>query len=158
MDFFRLPDLLNTQLPEDLDSQGSRTVLGHRHIGRQDSNLPRMMDFPACVSLDTDNLLSERKGIIVQDRLRQLRSRGGTKTVVIKDETLSLVQDYDKIVTSTFVPRNSPRLAASSLTSCFWTELRWLNGWTFSSVCLPFPRCSHIPPANPSMSRTGLFP
>jgi hypothetical protein len=44
------------------------------------------VDLPASVSLDTDDLLSEGKQIIVQDRLRQLGQRGGTKTAVIKDE------------------------------------------------------------------------
>src|SRR2546430_13567411 len=39
MDFLRVPDPLNAHLTEDLDGQGSRTILGHRHIDRKSTRL-----------------------------------------------------------------------------------------------------------------------
>src|SRR5437870_12683923 len=113
-----------------------------------------MVDFPAFISLGADDLLGEGKRIIVQDRLRQLRQEAERKLPLLK-MNLDPIQSYDKIVTSTFVPMNSPRLVASSLTSCFWAGLWGLNGCILSSVRSLFRRCSHTPPAIPSMSRTG---
>src|SRR5712664_24716 len=72
MDFFRVPDLLDAHLTENLDRQRPRTVLGHGHVGRQDTNLPRTVDFPNSVRLDTDDLLRERKRIVAEDSLGQL--------------------------------------------------------------------------------------
>ena len=65
MDLFRIPDLLNTHLTENLDRQGSRTVLSHGHVGRNDSNLSRTVDLTATVSLDANDLLRERKRVVV---------------------------------------------------------------------------------------------
>ena len=86
MDFLRVPDLLNAHFTKDLDCQRSSAVLGHRHVSTNDGNLSSTVDFPTSVGLDADDFLSKSKRIIVKDRLRQSRSRGGTKTVVIKDE------------------------------------------------------------------------
>src|SRR5205807_1369088 len=44
MDSLRVPDLLNTHLTEDLDRQGSRAILGHSHIGRQNRDFARMVN------------------------------------------------------------------------------------------------------------------
>jgi hypothetical protein len=43
-----------------------------------------MMDFPASVSLDADDLLSEGKRTVVQDRLRQLGQEAGRKLPLLK--------------------------------------------------------------------------
>ena len=43
-----------------------------------------MVDFPAFVSLDADDLLSEGKRIIVQDHLRQLGQEAGRKLPLLK--------------------------------------------------------------------------
>ena len=72
MDFLRVPDLLNAHLAKDFDRQWSSTILGHGHVRRQNSNFTRMVDLLPFVRLEADDLLSERKRIIVQDRLRQL--------------------------------------------------------------------------------------
>ena len=90
MDLRRIPDLLNAHFTEDLDRQRSRAILGHCHVGRYNSNLSRMVGFLRPVGFQADDFLSESKRIIVQDCLRQPGSRGGTKTVVIKDELLAL--------------------------------------------------------------------
>ena len=84
VDSFRVPDLLDAHLTENFDRQRSRTILSHRHIRRQNSNLPRMMDIPSSVSLDTDDLLCEGKRIIVQDSLRQLGQEAGRKLPLLK--------------------------------------------------------------------------
>src|SRR2546422_1008570 len=76
MDFFRIPDFLNTHLAKDLDSQGSRAVLGHGHVGRQNSNLARMMDLPSSNSFEPDNLLRKRQLVIVENRLAVTPGRG----------------------------------------------------------------------------------
>ena len=61
MDSLRVPNLLNTHLTEDLDRQGPSTILGHRHIRRQNSDLARMMDLFTSISLNTDYLLGKRQ-------------------------------------------------------------------------------------------------
>src|SRR5712691_9541703 len=157
MDFLRVPEFLNAHLTKDLDRQGSCAILGHGHIGGKNSNLSRMVYLPASISFDADDPLSEGKRIIVQDRLRQLRQEAGRKLPLLKMNLVPL-QGYRKIVVSTFVPMNSPMPVASSLRSCFSVEVRGLNGWTLTSVWPLFRRCSHTPPATPSMSRTGAFP
>ena len=50
-----------------------------------------MVDFPASLSLDTDDLLSESKRIIVQDRLRQLGQEAGRKLPLLKINLDSLL-------------------------------------------------------------------
>lgn len=72
MDFFRIPDFLNTHLTEDFDRQRSSTVLGHRHVCGENSDLARMMDFLTPINLDADYLLGKGKRGIVEDHLRQL--------------------------------------------------------------------------------------
>ena len=65
MDSLRVPNLLNTHLTEDLDRQGPSTILSHGHVGRKNGNLSRMVDFTATVSLDANDLLRERKRVVV---------------------------------------------------------------------------------------------
>ena len=72
MDFLWIPDLLHPHLAEDLDRQGSSAVLCHRHVRRQNSDLARVMDPLASISLDADYLLGKRQRVIVENRLRQL--------------------------------------------------------------------------------------
>src|SRR2546425_6223857 len=114
MDLFWVPDLLNPHLTEHFDCQGSGAVLSHGHVSGQNSNLPRLVDLPASVRFDTDDLLSEGKRIIVQDRLRQLGHEAERKLPLLK-MNLDPIHSYDKIVTSTFVPMNSTRHVVSSL-------------------------------------------
>jgi hypothetical protein len=90
MDFFRVPNLLNAHLTEDLDSQGSSTVLSHGHVSGQNSNLSPMVDFPASVSLEANDFLSERQRIIVEDRLRQGGREAGRKLSLLKMNLLEL--------------------------------------------------------------------
>src|SRR5712692_5455573 len=157
MDFLRVPEFLNAHLTKDLDRQGSCAILGHGHIGGKNSNLSRMVYLPASISFDADDPLSEGKRIIVEDRLRQLGQEAGRKLPLLK-MNLDPLWSYDNIVSSTFVSMNSPRLLASSLTSCFLPELRLLKGCTVSSVRPLFRRCSHTPPATPSISKTNALP
>src|SRR5207245_510596 len=72
MDSLRVPDLLNTHLTENLDRQGSSAILSHGHVRRQNSNLAGMVDLPASVSFDANDLLGKSKRVIVEDRLRQV--------------------------------------------------------------------------------------
>ena len=65
VDFLRVPNLLDTHLTEDLDRQRSSAILGHGHVGRQNSDLSSMVGLPASISFDADDLLSERKRVIV---------------------------------------------------------------------------------------------
>jgi hypothetical protein len=90
MDSFRVPDLLDPHLTEDLDRQGSSAILGHRHVGGQNSNLARMMYFLASISLDADDLLRECKRFIVEDVLRQGGREAGRKLSLLKMNLLEL--------------------------------------------------------------------
>lgn len=82
-----------------------------------------MMGFRGPFRLDADDLFRERERIIVEDRLR-LPGREARRKLPLLKMSLDPLQSHDKIVISTFVPINSPRLVASSLTSRFWAELR----------------------------------
>ncbi len=84
MDSLRIPDLLNAHLTENLDRQGSRAVLGHGHVHRQNGNLARKVDLPASVSLDANDLLSKCKRIIVENRLGQISREAGRKLPLLK--------------------------------------------------------------------------
>ena len=84
MDSFRIPDLLNPHLTEDLDRQRSGTVLSHGHIRGQDSNLAREVDLPASVSFDANDLLSKRKRVIVENRLRQVSREAERKLPLLR--------------------------------------------------------------------------
>src|SRR2546422_2912297 len=133
MDFLWVPDFLNAHFTEDLDCQGSSAILGHGHVSRNNSNLSSMMDLLASIGLDTDDFLRERKRIVVKDRLRQADRKARRKLSLLK-MNLELLQSHHEIETSTFVPRNSPKLVASSLTSRSCAEPRSLNGCTLTSV------------------------
>ena len=84
MDSFRVPDLLNTHLTEDLDRQRSRAVLSHGHVSRQNSNLAREVELPASVSFDANDLLSKRKRVIVENRLRQVSREAERKLPLLR--------------------------------------------------------------------------
>src|SRR6266581_4578125 len=84
VDSLRVPDLLNPHLTEDLDCQRSSAILGHGHIRRNNGDLSCMVDLPGSVSPDTDDLLSKRKRIIVQDCLSQGRQDAGRKLSLLK--------------------------------------------------------------------------
>jgi hypothetical protein len=114
MDLFWVPDLLNAHLTKDFDRQGSSAILGHGHVSSNNCNLSSMMDLLASIGLDTDDFLSERKRIIVKDRLRQANREARRKLSLLK-MNLDLLESYDKIETSTFVPRNSPKLDSHGL-------------------------------------------
>ena len=87
MDSFRVPDLLDPHLTENLDRQRSSAILSHRHVRRQNSNLTGMMDHSAPISLDAYDLLRKRERVIAENSLRQAGREAETKTVVIKDES-----------------------------------------------------------------------
>ena len=84
MDSFRVPDLLDTHLTENLDRQRSSAILSHRHVRRQDSNLTGMMDHSAPISLDANDLLRKREGIIAKNRLRQAGREAKPKLSLLK--------------------------------------------------------------------------
>jgi len=84
MDSFRVPDLLDPHLTENLDRQGSSAILSHGHVRRQNSNLAGMVDLPASVSFDANDLLGKSKRVIVEDRLRQVGREAGRKLSLLK--------------------------------------------------------------------------
>jgi len=84
MDSLRVPDLLNAHLAKDFDRQGSGAIMGHGHVGRQNSYLARMMDLPASVSFDADNLLRKRKQAITKNRLSQAGHEAERKLSLLK--------------------------------------------------------------------------
>src|SRR6267378_7706297 len=84
MDSFWVPDFLDAHLAKNLDRQRPGAILSHCHIRGQDSNLARMTDLPASVSLDANDLLSKRKRITVENRLRQISREAERKLSLLK--------------------------------------------------------------------------
>src|SRR5207245_9689001 len=65
MDSLRVPDLLNTHLTEDLDRQGSRAILGHSHIGRQNRDFARMVNLLASFGFNAVDLIRLRQRVVI---------------------------------------------------------------------------------------------
>jgi hypothetical protein len=84
MDLFRVPDLLNTHLAEDLDRQRAGAILGHSHVGRQNSNLARKADLPASLRFDANDLLGKSKRVIAKNRPRQANREAEQKLPLLK--------------------------------------------------------------------------
>jgi len=95
MNSFRVPDLLDTHLTENLDRQRSSTILRHRHVRRQNCNLARMMDPPASISFDADDLLGKRERVIIQNRLRQAGREAEPKLSLLKMNPSELLSGSD---------------------------------------------------------------
>jgi hypothetical protein len=91
MDTRRVPDLLDTHFTEYFDGERSSTVLGHRHVSRDDSDITRMVDPLTVIGSNADNLLSKCQRIIVQNILAQNSIMSPKNPGVIKDATADII-------------------------------------------------------------------